>query len=125
MNKENIDITNVILKTNRLVLRTFKLTDLDDFYEYASVEGVGEMTGWKHHENKETSLEILNLFIKEKKTFAFVYDNKVIGSLGIAKYNEDVLKKFESKLGRELGFFYQNSILANKSFALSSKSPIK
>lgn len=31
MNKENIDITNVILKTNRLVLRTFKLTDLDDF----------------------------------------------------------------------------------------------
>ena len=82
------------------------------------------MTGLKHHKNKETSLEILNLFIKEKKTFAFVYDNKVIGSLGIAKYNEDVLKKFESKLGREL-FFYQNSILANKSFALSSKSPIK
>lgn len=82
MNKENIDITNVILKTNRLVLRAFKLTDLDDFYEYASVEGVVEMAGWKHHENKETSLEILNLFIKEKKTFALVYDNKVIGSLG-------------------------------------------
>ena len=40
------------------------------------------MAGWKHHENKETSLEILNLFIKEKKTFALVYDNKVIGSLG-------------------------------------------
>ena len=44
-----IDISNVILKTNRLILRPWRLEDLDDFYEYASVEGVGEMAGWKHH----------------------------------------------------------------------------
>ncbi len=24
--------------------------DVDDFFEYASVDGVGEMAGWKHHE---------------------------------------------------------------------------
>ena len=39
MNKE-IDISNVTLKTERLLLRPWRLTDLDDFYEYASVDGV-------------------------------------------------------------------------------------
>ena len=40
-----IDISNVILKTDRLILRPWRLTDLDDFYEYAKVEGVGQMAG--------------------------------------------------------------------------------
>lgn len=43
-----IDIHNVILKTERLTLRPWQLSDLDDFYEYASVDGVGQMAGWKH-----------------------------------------------------------------------------
>ncbi len=54
MNKE-IDISNVTLKTERLLLRPWRLTDLDDFYEYASVDGVGQMAGWIPHENKEKS----------------------------------------------------------------------
>ena len=69
MNVE-IDISNVILKTKRLTLRPWKLSDLDDFYEYASVDGVGQMAGWQPHKNKEETLEILQNFIKEKKTFA-------------------------------------------------------
>ena len=40
-----VDITNIILKTERLVLRPWKNEDLDDFYEYASVDGVGQMAG--------------------------------------------------------------------------------
>ena len=39
-----VDITNIILKTERLVLRPWKNEDLDDFYEYASVDGVGQFT---------------------------------------------------------------------------------
>lgn len=65
-----VDITGVVLKTERLVLREWKESDLQDFFEYCSVEGVGEMAGWAPHENIEKSKQILDLFIKEKKNFA-------------------------------------------------------
>ncbi len=99
-----IDISNVILKTKRLVLRPFQLDDLDDFYEYAKVDGVGQMAGWMPHQSKEESQAILNMFIEEKKTFALEYHGKVIGSLGIEEYNEKILPEYDSKKGRELGF---------------------
>lgn len=82
-----IDITGVVLTTKRLILREWKEDDLDDFYEYASVPGVGEMAGWHFHETKGKTKEILDIFINGKKTFAIVYNNKVIGSLGIEEYN--------------------------------------
>ena len=41
--------------TERLILRPFCNDDLDDFYEYASVDGVGEMAGWDHHSSKEVT----------------------------------------------------------------------
>lgn len=95
------------IETERLILRPFRQTDLDDFYEYASVEGVGEMAGFKHHQNKEESKQILNRFIENDKTFAIVLkkDNKVIGSLGIEKYGmEDKLTEFNNYIGREIGY---------------------
>ena len=101
-----IDISNVILKTNRLILRPFNYDDIDDFYEYASVDGVGQMAGWLPHENKEKSMAILKLFIEEKKTFALEYNGKVIGSLGIEEYSEECFSedKYKNRLGRELGY---------------------
>lgn len=103
MNKE-IDISGVSLKTERLVLREWKKEDLDDFYEYAGVEGVGEMAGWPHHESIDVTAVILDSFIKGKKTFALEYNSKVIGSLGIEKYNEEDFPELNDKQGRELGF---------------------
>lgn len=99
-----IDLSNIVLKTERLILRPFSVDDLDDFYEYAKVEGVGEMAGWLHHKNKEETSFILKRFIENKKTFALVYNNKVIGSLGIEEYNEGELPEFKDKTGRELGY---------------------
>lgn len=99
-----IDISNVILETKRLILRPWKMEDLDDFYEYSCVPGVGEMAGWTHHKNKDESLSILTRFIEKKKNFAIVYNNKVIGSLGIEEYDYKLLPEYESKKGRELGF---------------------
>ena len=52
MNTE-IDISNVTLHTDRMILRPWRQTDLDDLYAYASVDGVGQMAGWKPHESKE------------------------------------------------------------------------
>ena len=100
-------INGLVLNTDRLVLRAFKQSDLDDFYEYASVEGVGEMAGWPHHESKDKTQSILNNFISEDKTFAICLkpSGKVIGSLGVEKYGlEEKLTEFDGYLGREIGF---------------------
>lgn len=99
-----IDISNVILQTERLTLRPFRLDDLSDFYEYASVDGVGQMAGWLPHKNREESRSILDMFIAEKKTFAIEYDGKVIGSLGVEEYDEAELPEYREKRGRELGY---------------------
>jgi ribosomal-protein-alanine N-acetyltransferase len=42
-----IDISQVVLKTERLILRPWEIADLDDFFEYASVDGVGQMAGYR------------------------------------------------------------------------------
>ncbi len=80
-----VDISAIRLETARLVLRPWKETDLADFYEYASVEGVGEMAGWRHHTSLDESRRILNSFIAEKNVFAVTdrKTGKVIGSLGL------------------------------------------
>lgn len=100
-------INGAVIKTERLILRPFLQGDLADLYEYASVDGVGEMAGWAHHESVEKSKEILDSFIEGDKTFAIVLreNDKVIGSLGIEKYGmEDKLTEFDGYLGREIGY---------------------
>jgi ribosomal-protein-alanine N-acetyltransferase len=103
----NFKINGAIIETDRLILRGFTQKDLTDFYEYASVDGVGEMAGWAHHKSIEESKVILNRFIDDDKTFAICHkgNNKVIGSLGIEKYGlEDALTEFNGYLGREIGY---------------------
>ena len=95
------------LETERLVLRPFQASDLDAFYAYASIPGVGEMAGWKHHESKAESKEILDCFIREDKTFAICLKphNTVIGSLGVEPYGlEEKLTEFFPYQGREIGY---------------------
>lgn len=105
MNAE-INISNVILETDRLILRAWEITDLDDFFEYASVEGVGEKAGWEHHKSKDKSLEILKMFMEEKKVFAIVLkeNQKAIGSIGIEELGEELDKDLDNLSGRELGY---------------------
>lgn len=100
------------LETDRLLLRAFEPSDLNDFYEYASVAGVGEMAGWKHHESKEETQKILNSFIENDKTFALYHkqSKRVIGSLGVEKYGmEEKLTEFAPYRGREIGYVLSKS----------------
>ena len=99
-----IDISGLTLTTERLTLRNWRQTDLDDLFEYASVDGVGQMAGWSPHKSKEESAQILKTFIEGKKTFALEYRGKVIGSLGIEEYNEGKFPEFADKKCREIGF---------------------
>ena len=103
MNKP-IDISDVLLTTDRLVLRPWRESDLQDFYAYARVEGVGQMAGWTPHRNLEESRTILAHFIKGKHVFALELQGKAIGSLGIEEYNEDNYPELAALHGREIGY---------------------
>lgn len=73
------------LETVSLRLRAWSLQDVDDLYEYAKSPHVGPNAGWKPHENKAESLEILTSFINDEQDWAVVYkeNGKVIGSIGL------------------------------------------
>ena len=99
-----IDVTGVELRTDRLILRPWRQEDLQDFFEYASVDGVGQMAGWLPHKDMEESQKILDSFISKKKTFALTVQGKVIGSLGIEEYDEKELPQLDKLYCRALGF---------------------
>jgi RimJ/RimL family protein N-acetyltransferase/ubiquinone/menaquinone biosynthesis C-methylase UbiE len=101
-----IDTSNIVIETERLLLRPFMESDLADFYAYASVPGVGEMAGWPHHESIDTSERILQSFISEGEVLAIYHkaDSKVIGSLGLhySWANED--EKYKHLKVKEIGY---------------------
>ncbi len=103
MNAE-IDISNTVLETERLILRPWRKEDLDDFFEYASVDGVGQMAGWLPHQSKDDTQMILDSFIGKRRTFALEYQGKVVGSLGIEEYDEDKFPELKDKKCREIGY---------------------
>ena len=98
-----IDITGVRLETERLILRPWTMDDLEDFFAYASIEGLGQMAGWLPHKTIEESRVVLDMFIRGKKVFAIELKEtgKVIGSLGIEEPDPDPETE---KLGREIGY---------------------
>ena len=100
-----VDVTNIRIETERLILRPWQEADLEDFYEYACVDGVGQMAGWLPHKNIEESRQVLSVFMNEKKTFALELkeNGKVIGSLGLEIRDEPMDVPEDSK-GREIGY---------------------
>ena len=99
-----IDISGVELTTARMTLRPWRQSDLEDFFEYASVEGVGQMAGWLPHKDISETQKILDSFIEKKRTFALDYQGKVIGSLGVEYYSETESPELDSMRTRALGF---------------------
>ena len=77
------------------------MEDLEDFYEYASVDGVGQMAGWNPHKSRSESQEIMNRFISHKRTFALELkkNKKVIGSIGIEEISFDLGEPYTSLKG--------------------------
>lgn len=99
-----VDFTDLLIKTDRLVLRAFKDSDLEDFYEYAKTSGLGEMAGWPHHESIDETRKVLERFKKNKDVLAIEKDGKVIGSIGLHPVDDEFYKDFEDKKGKEIGF---------------------
>ena len=98
-----VDVTNIRIETERLILRSWRESDLADFFAYASHPDVGIHAGWKPHETLEESRAILDMFIREKKVFALELKEtgRVIGSLGLEEPNPDPVAE---GYGREIGY---------------------
>lgn len=77
------DISPVVLETKRLILRNYKETDIDDYFEYASSNDVGPRIGFEPHKTKDSALDRLKLEIEKPFHFAIVWKelNKVVGSI--------------------------------------------
>jgi len=101
-----LDVTNITIETDRLLLRAFTESDLDDMYAYASVPGVGEMAGWPHHTSIETTKMILLSFLNNKDVFAIVHkaDKKVIGSLGLHNAWINKEEKYQHLKAKNIGY---------------------
>lgn len=105
--KPELNVKNIVLETDRLIIRGWQENDLSDLNEYASVDGVGQMGGWIPHVDIENSkmalfnfMTNLNVFALELKT-----NHKVIGSISIEKIYKNYLgDDFLALKGRELGY---------------------
>ena len=69
-----------------MILREWRLNDLDDLYEYAKNPNVGPMSGWEPHSTKEDSLNALKYYIRndDRWTIVLKENENVIGSLKIS-----------------------------------------
>ena len=101
-----VDLKGVVLETGRLILREWNENDLNDLFEYASVDGVGQMAGWMPHKSLDDARFVLKMFIDEKKTFALELkeNKKVIGSIGLEKLSTNVNEYYDNLTGREIGY---------------------
>lgn len=102
----SVDFSNTTLETERLLLRAPQKQDLEDFFCYASVPGVGEMAGWNHHQDRNESAQILAMMIEEKKTLALILkaEKRMIGTIGSETHKGELGPEFDTLLGREIGY---------------------
>ncbi len=120
-----VDITDLVIKTDRLVLRAFNDNDLEHLYSYAKTPGLGEMAGWPHHRSIEDSKEVLERFKKNKDVLAIEKDGKVIGSLGLHPVDSEFYKEFEDKKGKEIGFVLSEDFHRQKIMTEAVKALMK
>lgn len=97
----------VILYTERLIMRPIQISDLDDIYRYSSTPNVGPNAGWKPHENKEETLEIMNAIFLNKETVWGIEQKetgRIIGSIGLIddpKREYDMVKMIGYAIGED------------------------
>lgn len=75
----------MILTTDRLILRPWKVSDAKDLYHYAKDERIGPAAGWPPHKNIEESEEIIRSIFSQPGVFAVTPkgDDTAIGCIGL------------------------------------------
>lgn len=82
--KDGVYMNDKVFETERLIIRHFKESDAEDFFEYASTHEVGDRAGFPPHPSVEFSLEFIkNIFMPNPDVYALELksENKVIGAI--------------------------------------------
>ncbi|WP_026896232.1 GNAT family N-acetyltransferase [Clostridiisalibacter paucivorans] len=92
-----------ILKSNRLILRPWKFSDLDDLHEFTSNKKVANLAGFNVKNSKDESLNILNQFVIDSSSSLWAIElknsNKAIGWIELHSPTEGT-----DKNSKEIGF---------------------
>lgn len=99
-------VEGITLETDRLLMRPWLPSDLQDFHAYARVPGVGEMAGWPHHRSMEETKTILRQFMAAGEVLAVVHkkEGKVIGSLGTHPVPHALPEPYQNRYAKEIGY---------------------
>lgn len=94
----------LILTTERVVLRPWRLQDERELFRYASDPQIGPRVGWKPHENLQESRHILKTVLMVPDVWALELreTGKPIGSIGL---HRDRKRNLPPNLVRELGYW--------------------
>ena len=98
---------NAPIETERLLLRPFRESDAEAFFECCQNPNIGNNAGWKPHGSLEESQEILrSVFISQSGIWAIILkeDGRLIGSVGIIPD-----PKRENPQARMLGYWLDES----------------
>ena len=95
------------LTTERLMLRPWVETDVEDLYRYAKDDRVGPIAGWPPHSSVEDSAEIIRTVFSAPETYAVCLkeDNRAIGSIGlmIGTHSDKEIPDTEAEIGYWIG----------------------
>ena len=104
------------LKSDRLILRNWNISDLEDLHEFVSNKKVADLAGFKIKNNKEESLRLLERFITDSDDSLWEVElkeldkvvlwaielkelNKVVGWIEVCEAKEETFR-----YSKEIGF---------------------
>lgn len=80
-----------ILTTDRLILKPFSTSDVDDVFDYSKDEETTRYLSWDVHTSKDRSLEAIETYLMDEAKYAITLKstNKVIGCIDIMFTDDD------------------------------------
>lgn len=101
---------NMILETERIILRPWQESDAEDLYKYASHPDIGPIAGWPVHTSVENSREIIKGVLSAPETYAVVLKEtgQPVGSIGLmlGKASNIGIPDTEGEVGYWIGVPY-------------------
>lgn len=101
------------INTERLLLRPWRINDVELLFEYAKDPEVGTAAGWPPHKNIEESKMIIEKILMNDQTWAIELKNsgQMIGCIGYIKESSGHMKMGESEV--EVGYWIGRPMWGN------------
>lgn len=101
----------MILKTQNLILRSWKVDDAEELYHHAKNPKIGPIAGWPPHKNVENSLEIIQTVFAKDETYAITLNGQIIGCVGLLVYPDG--NHYWGENNAELGYWIAEEFWGN------------